>query len=707
MNRSNGLTANAAVIWQESSRSFVHILTNSSGVTNSNLVVQSYANVSVGNVLLINNAGIYVDGTLGSSGQVLQSDGSKTYWGPPGGFTGGAVPNQTTFASNVVVSNTTSSTSNVTGALVVLGGAGIQGNAYVDAIYTRDGILWAGNGVAFTSGSTGSTYGNANVSAYLTLGANIGSGSTTSNLVAAATTTSISTTTGALVVRGGAGIAGNVYIGSTADQTVLLKSFPKWADNTVRQTTQFTTSTTTPTNPIVGDQWYDSSTDIVYEYINDGTNNIWVDISSAFGNNFVTLSGVTVKATGNAQATSTTTGDLQVTGGASIATGNLYIGGSGGRSITATGNIVVTGDPSTSDTTGALVVRGGLGVTSNVTFAGNTTHAGKLVVNEATNSEPYIMGSGAFHVAGGISIGKDLWVGGNIWVNNVISQTSTILQVSEPLVYLFPNSASYNYDIGAFSEIPVDGEPRYTGIVRSVQSGEWVFFSNIKNKPLSGTIGISDPGVIFDPLKAGNIIAANTTVSTSTTTGALVVKGGAGIAGNLYIGGSNGVAIVATGNIIPSSNLSVTNNLGSDTRWWNNFYGVSTQARYADLAENYLADAVYEYGTVVCFGGEKEITISTTSHDPKVAGVISKNPAHLMNGALTGQFVLPLALQGRVHCQVKGPISKGDLVVASDVPGTACRLISSQFEHGCLIGKSLETILDTSIQLIEVVVGRD
>jgi hypothetical protein len=146
MNRSNGLTANAAVIWQESSKSFVHILTNSSGVTDSNLVVQSYANVSVGNVLLINNAGIYVDGTLGSAGQVLQSDGSKTYWGAPGGFSGGAVPNQTTFASNLVVSNTTASASNVTGALVVLGGAGIAGNVYANALRTTTGIYWAGNG---------------------------------------------------------------------------------------------------------------------------------------------------------------------------------------------------------------------------------------------------------------------------------------------------------------------------------------------------------------------------------------------------------------------------------------------------------------------------------------------------------------------------------------------------------------------------------
>lgn len=155
MNRSNGLTSNAAVIWQESSKSFVHILTNSSGAADANLTVQSYANVSVGNVLLINNAGIYVNGTLGTSGQVLASDGTKTFWAPPGGFTGGAVPNQTTFASNLVVSNTTQSTSNVTGALVVAGGIGVAGNIYSGAnIVITNGIFWGANGLAYSSASS-------------------------------------------------------------------------------------------------------------------------------------------------------------------------------------------------------------------------------------------------------------------------------------------------------------------------------------------------------------------------------------------------------------------------------------------------------------------------------------------------------------------------------------------------------------------------
>lgn len=214
MNRSNGLTSNAAVIWQESSKSFVHILTNSSGAADANLVVQSYANVSVGNVLLINNAGIYVDGTIGSPGQVLASDGSKTFWAPPGGFTGGTVPNPSVFESNLVISNTTPSTSNVTGALVVAGGAGIAGNVYANVYYIMNSIRWAGNGAVFESGGTpgGSNtniqYNNAGVFAGAS---NFTYTAASGNVVVGTSTSSTSTTTGALVVGGGAGISGNVY----------------------------------------------------------------------------------------------------------------------------------------------------------------------------------------------------------------------------------------------------------------------------------------------------------------------------------------------------------------------------------------------------------------------------------------------------------------------------------------------------------------
>ena len=77
------------------------------------------------------------------------------------------------------------------------------------------------------------------------------------------------------------------------------------------------------------------------------------------------------------------------------------------------------------------------------------------------------------------------------------------------------------------------------------------------------------------------------------------------------------------------------------------FDGTATQAPYADLAENYLADAEYEIGTVICLGGAKEITQSTTKGETSVFRVVSENPGFLMNKDLTGDFVTPVALTGR------------------------------------------------------------
>lgn len=155
------------------------------------------------------------------------------------------------------------------------------------------------------------------------------------------------------------------------------------------------------------------------------------------------------------------------------------------------------------------------------------------------------------------------------------------------------------------------------------------------------------------------------------------------------------------GNIVPAANL--TYNLGSTTAWWNTFYGVSTQARYADLAENYKADNSYQPGTVLIFGGTEEVTTTTISHDTRVAGVVSTNPGYLMNAAADG---LPVAFTGRVPCLVKGPVNKGTVLVTSNLAGIAEAINSSEFMPGCILGKSLEQIIDNSVKLIEVVVGR-
>ena len=150
------------------------------------------------------------------------------------------------------------------------------------------------------------TNANTNTAAYLTLGANIGSGSTTGNLVANATTTSTSTTTGALVVRGGAGVVGNV----TADKFYTVNGI-YWSSNGAAYGAAFTASSAAPSSPSVGSFWYKTTTDVLYEYINDGTTNYWIDIQSpSVAANVVTSTYVGDVYGGNISFTGAITGSV-------------------------------------------------------------------------------------------------------------------------------------------------------------------------------------------------------------------------------------------------------------------------------------------------------------------------------------------------------------------------------------------------------------
>ena len=132
-------------------------------------------------------------------------------------------------------------------------------------------------------------------------------------------------------------------------------------------------------------------------------------------------------------------------------------------------------------------------------------------------------------------------------------------------------------------------------------------------------------------------------------------------------------------------------------------YLTATQAQYADLAEIYESDADYEPGTVVVIGGDKEVTQCKMLQDPRVVGVVSTNPAYLMNKDANGVAV---ALRGKVPCKVEGPVRKGDVLVTNVTPGTATTLThDSPTPPGfCVIGKSLETDESTGIKLINIIV---
>jgi len=127
------------------------------------------------------------------------------------------------------------------------------------------------------------------------------------------------------------------------------------------------------------------------------------------------------------------------------------------------------------------------------------------------------------------------------------------------------------------------------------------------------------------------------------------------------------------------------------------------QATYADLAEWYTADAEYEPGTVLVFGGDVETTTTTIFGDTRVAGVVTTDPAYTMNDGLTGTRAC-IALAGRTPVKVLGTVKKGDLLTTASVAGYACKAIDPKF--GTIIGKALENKDTAGFGVIEVAVGR-
>jgi len=158
------------------------------------------------------------------------------------------------------------------------------------------------------------------------------------------------------------------------------------------------------------------------------------------------------------------------------------------------------------------------------------------------------------------------------------------------------------------------------------------------------------------------------------------------------------VSITNTGvtNIIAGANITIDRANGNVTITSTG----SGNSSGADLAEYYQADAKYEPGTVLMFGGDKEVTLSEDA-TTRVAGVVSTNPAYAMNSGCP-DIVVAIALQGRVPCKVQGTVRKGDMMIsAGNGYGAAC----SEPRLGQIIGKALENF-DLSEGVIEIVVGR-
>ena len=236
----------------------------------------------------------------------------------------------------------------------------------------------------------------------------------------------------------------------------------------------------------------------------------------------------------------------------------------------------------------------------------------------------------------------------------------------------------------------------------------------ISNKVYNGTASTITGNITGGNLNTGAQVVATGNITTSSYfigNGSQLVGLPAGYTNanvNTLLASWGSNTLSTTGNItvgnIVNANGNAVGNIGSATVYFNTVFAKATSAQYADLAELYTTDDIsYPPGTCVAFGGLDEITQTTSYAQTNVAGVVSTNPAYIMNAGADG---IPVALQGRVPCRVIGKISKGDLITSSSTAGVATRLEPEDWRPGAIIGKSLQNFDSDQEGVIEVVVGR-
>ena len=193
----------------------------------------------------------------------------------------------------------------------------------------------------------------------------------------------------------------------------------------------------------------------------------------------------------------------------------------------------------------------------------------------------------------------------------------------------------------------------------------------------------------------GNVNGANIVATTLSATGNVV-------GGNVVLTRSISVNSAAAATAIVNGGSNGVGNIGSTSSYFDRVFAQATTALYADLAEVYEADADYPPGTVVVFGGDKEVTVTGQSGDARIAGVISEKPSYLMNNGLTADYRAIVALTGRVPTLVHGPVVKGDMMISA---GNGYAQACTTPAMGTVIGKALENFNGENGR-IEIVVGR-
>ena len=192
------------------------------------------------------------------------------------------------------------------------------------------------------------------------------------------------------------------------------------------------------------------------------------------------------------------------------------------------------------------------------------------------------------------------------------------------------------------------------------------------------------------------------------------IVGGSGLtysSGTLAVGAGSYITVAADSVAVDATTTATSSKVvardGAGNVYANYFVGTATAAQYADLAENYLADADYLPGTVLVFGGAAEVTACISFESTRVAGVVTTQPAHVMNSDLDGPHVACIALRGRVPVKVMGVVRKGDVLVSAGeghVGYAVAALYPRDVPASSIVGKAIGDKLDVGLGVVEALI---